>query len=184
MLADVIGILRCLECPWFVVGGWAISLFVGYQFRPHSDVDMGIFRIDQLTLRKFLSDWQVYKVSHGQFTVWRQNEFLVPPVFEIQATSPNRRVEFLLHDICQEKWTFRRNAAVTLPARQLCRKAQPGLNFVCPEVALLFKAQNPSETDSLDFQMARGALSRSQKEWLAEAIERCYPGHDWIQMLK
>jgi hypothetical protein len=36
--------------PWYVAGGWALDLFLGYQRRPHEDIEIGVLhgRFDQI----------------------------------------------------------------------------------------------------------------------------------------
>ena len=46
---------------WGIAGGWAIDLFIGKETRPHSDVEVTIFREDQHMLKKALRDWSFEK---------------------------------------------------------------------------------------------------------------------------
>ncbi|WP_439145738.1 nucleotidyltransferase domain-containing protein [Streptomyces canus] len=46
-LADVATLFSSVEVPWWVAGGYAIELAVGYSFRDHSDLDVLSLRRDQ-----------------------------------------------------------------------------------------------------------------------------------------
>ena len=37
---------------WWFAGGWAIDFFVGRATREHADIEIGVFREDQMTLRR------------------------------------------------------------------------------------------------------------------------------------
>jgi Aminoglycoside-2''-adenylyltransferase len=46
-LRSELEVLSSLRRPWFVVGGWALDLFLGRETRSHKDIDIAIFREDQ-----------------------------------------------------------------------------------------------------------------------------------------
>ncbi len=46
--------------PWWIAGGWAIDLQLGYDSRAHADIDVLMLRCDQHTLREHLAGWDVY----------------------------------------------------------------------------------------------------------------------------
>ena len=48
-------IMAGFRYPWFVCGGWAIDLFINRVSRQHQDVNIGIWRPDQLALRAYLA---------------------------------------------------------------------------------------------------------------------------------
>ncbi len=77
--------------PWFVCGGWAIDLFMNRVSRQHQDVDIGIWRPDQLALRAYLiaRGWTPEKAIDGQRQPWPENEFINPPIHAISCKNPN-----------------------------------------------------------------------------------------------
>ena len=183
MLEEVVESLRGLECLWFIAGGWAISNRVGRQFREHPDVDIGVLRADQLVVQNFLKGWKWTKSLDQVSSPWVEGDYLEKPTFETHATRNELKIEFLLHDTESGHWIFRRNPLVTLPVNELCRKAERGVTFLSPAVALLFKAKKPSATDQLDFEMARPYLLPQERSWLLRAIESTHPGHEWLTLL-
>jgi hypothetical protein len=38
---DATDILRSLDAPWWIAGGWSLDLFLGTQLRPHKYLDPG-----------------------------------------------------------------------------------------------------------------------------------------------
>lgn len=82
---EVAGVLREFRRPWFVAGGWAIDLFLGRMTRAHEDVDVAIFREDQLDLQDFLRGCRFTKIARGRRELWNERERLDAPVHEIHA---------------------------------------------------------------------------------------------------
>jgi len=37
---DAVELLRGLDVPWWIAGGWSLDLFLGYESRPHVDLDV------------------------------------------------------------------------------------------------------------------------------------------------
>lgn len=178
-------LMRDFAASWFIAGGWAIDLFLGKQTRAHDDVEIAMFRRDQLALQKYLCNWNLKKVESGAFSAWRQNEFLELPVHEIHCFNENeeRFLEILLNESDGEQWIFRRNFAVTKPIRELFSTTDSGMNFLRPEVVLLYKSKNPRAKDERDFQKALKHLDSESKEWLKNALSICYSEHRWLENL-
>jgi hypothetical protein len=68
---------------WIFAGGWAIDLFIGKETRQHQDIEIAIFRKDQLHLKKYLKEWEFKKVIKGEFYSW-ENEFLELPIVKLR----------------------------------------------------------------------------------------------------
>jgi len=85
-------LMHAYSNPWFVAGGWAIDLFLKRVTRKHKDIEIGIFRSDQLLLHKYLKEWLFKKVKkqsaekRGQLEEWQETEYLELPTHEIHAT--------------------------------------------------------------------------------------------------
>ncbi len=74
-------VLQSLRRPWFVAGGWAIDLFLSREIRNDQDIDIGIFREDQLELRRHLANWKWEKAVNGTLVCWESNEWLELPIY-------------------------------------------------------------------------------------------------------
>ena len=94
-----------------------------------------------------------------------------------------RFLEVLLNETSGENWTFRRNKSVTKPLSKLYLTASFGIRFLCPEVVLLYKSNNPRDKDEQDFQAVVGHLDAESREWLKNAILVCDPQHQWLEKL-
>jgi hypothetical protein len=179
-----VSLMNGFNGPWGIAGGWALDLFIGYESRPHADLDIAVLRADQRQLRSRLSG-RVEKVVARKRTAWPASEVLEPPVHEICATWPDGyELEFLLNeqDRATNEWVFRRDPRVrrSLADVFLNRGEVP---YLAPEIVLLYKAKAPSSKDEADFQTALPQLSEEQRGWLDEALGFTIPGHRWASSL-
>jgi hypothetical protein len=187
--AMVAKIMGGFNRPWFIAGGWAIDLYLEQVTRPHNDIEIAIYRNDQLNLQSFLSDWDLIKVvpspeMHNE--VWSKGEYLELPVHEIRALRRNDdpgELEILLNETRNDRWVFRRNQNITLPLSRIGIYALDSIPCLCPEIVLLFKAKDPMPKDEADFFRVFNKLNNDQCKWLFNAIQLCHPGHPWLTLL-
>ena len=176
-----------LGAPWWVAGGWAIDLFLGRQTRDHADVDLSILRGDQPRLRALLPDWDIQVAHDGTLIPWQPGDWLTAPRHQFWARPRPElawALEFLLEDHEDGRWLYRRDHRVWLPLERFGRETADGLPYVCPEVALLFKARGHEiERNAVDFESALPALDAEARSWLREALATAHPGHAWLGRL-
>jgi len=185
---EVAGLMARCPAEWFLVGGWAIDVFVGALTRDHDDVDVGVARQHQAAARRLLPGWRYEKVVPVESTLvreaWAEDEWLDLPVHEIHAHSPSgRHLEFLLLERRGDEWFYRRDPRVTLAWRLLGFTSPLGVTVLAPEVALLFKAKGDRGRDQADFETALPRLDRERRRWLRAALEAAHPGHRWLAEL-
>src|SRR6266508_3178305 len=62
-LLGLAGFLSGLNKPWYVAGGWAIDLYLHECRRKHKDIDIAVFRQDQLAIQRYFLDkgWKLRK---------------------------------------------------------------------------------------------------------------------------
>jgi len=176
--------MRGFPGPWYVAGGWALDLFLGRVTRPHEDVEVALFRQDQMQLREHLPDWEFVKVSRGRRDPWRSGEWLELPVHEIHGCQheTGTALEFLLNERQGGSWVYRRNAAVTLPLERVGGQ-RSDLPYLRPEIVLLYKAKSPRPIDEEDFRSVLHALDDDGARWLFGALRECHPKHHWLEAL-
>lgn len=172
--------------PWFIAGGWAIDLFIGDVTRVHEDMEIGIFRKDQSSLRQYLFDWEFTKIVDKVIEPWNEDEWLELPIHEIHAYSQNTELselEILLNESSLFEWRFRRNLDIVRPLSVIGLNSDIGVPFLAPEIVLLYKAKNPRSKDEDDFNHVCGLLNEERRVWLKQAIAACHPGHYWLAKL-
>lgn len=173
--------------PWWIVGGHAIEAFTGVR-RFHEDIDLVILTGDFPHLRAQLGGtFHLWSNTGGTFRVI-DDEHPEPadPVSQVwmreNARSP-WRVDCPLNPEVDGRWQSKRDAAHVADVEDVTWVAADGIRYLNPEVALLFKAAQAREKDSLDLESTWPMLSAEQREWLREAVHRLHPGHAWEQRL-
>ena len=109
-----------------------------------------------------------------------------PPEETHQAWVLDEAAQLWRMDVMQEPgdhatWVFRRDPRITAPREQMI--AQSGVPYLRPEGALLYKAKARRPKDEADFALCAPRLTAAGRAWLAEAIERLHPGHQWVGRL-
>ena len=172
--------------PWCVAGGWALDLFLGRVTRPHTDLELAIFRRDQSRLHTHFQGWTFRVAVNGQREAWQSDDYLESPLHEIHASSadePPEEVEFLLNERDAERWVFRRDPAIVLPLERAIVPSGFEVPVLSPEIVLLFKSKSRRPKDQADFQAAASALGNSRRRWLRSALSVCEPSHPWVREL-
>jgi hypothetical protein len=172
---------------WGVAGGYAIEQFVGASIRDHGDLDVVVYRDDQIQVRHWLTDWCFYAADPpGTLRPWSADEYLPFGIHDIWGHQPNVhawQLQIMLAEVDEEKWFSRRNRLIQGQRDELfvIYNDTPCIRV---EVQLLFKAKNNRPKDDLDFQACLPLMSASAKEWLADHLRLSFPeGHLWIKYL-
>lgn len=184
---NVRSLMRNFKPNWFIAGGWAIDLFIGKVTRQHEDIEIAIFRQDQLALQNYLNGWTLKKTENGVFSDWEKGAYLELPIHEIHCFNENSEpylLEVLLNETNGKEWIFRRDKRITKPFSEIYLTSDSGVKFLCPEIVLLYKSKNPREKDEQDFQTVKKHLDIESKEWLKNALLVCHTEHHWLQGLK
>lgn len=179
-------IMQNFQSHWFIAGGWAVDLFLGEISRSHADIEIAIFRRDQMALQSYLSQWVLQKIESSAPSVWNRNEFLELPVHEIHCfheTAEPRNFEVLLNERDADEWIYRRNEKVRRSLRDIYSTTNSGFKFLRPEIVLLYKSKNPQTKDEQDFENVVNHLDGESKKWLGNALEICYSKHHWLKEL-
>lgn len=182
----VASVMRAFEPDWFVAGGWAIDLFLEKETRAHQDIEIAIFRKDQLALQNYLQGWKLKKAVGGELIEWKAGEFLELRIHEIHCFGENKELpvlEILLNETNDKEWIFRRDKRITKLLSELSLATNSGINFLRPEIVLLYKSKNPREKDEQDFQAAVKQLDFESRKWLRGALSICYSKHHWLESI-
>jgi hypothetical protein len=175
--------------PWAFCGGWALDLWLGRVTRGHKDVDILVFRPDQLAVRSYLRDrgWSLEVAHDGTLTPWRDDKLIELPRHGIWcrnlAHAPDF-VELLLNETDGDCFLFRRDPTIALPLERAVLHTHAGLPVLAPEVVLLYKSGHPDiEENAADFGTAISVLEPARRAWLRAALARTSPGHSWLSRL-
>jgi hypothetical protein len=185
-LGQIILLLSGFPKTWFVCGGWAIDLHLRHITRPHKDIDIGLFRRDQVAIHKYLKTrgWQLEKAVKGSLLPWHEDEFIQLPIHTIWCKHPTYEpsfLELLLNETDGNHFLFRRDLSILRDLSMAIRTSEQGIPYLSPEVVLLYKAGAPDEPDNeKDFQQVLPSLFLEERSWLKQGLERLYGEHKWL----
>ncbi|MDI9312861.1 MAG: hypothetical protein QM535_21805 [Limnohabitans sp.] len=170
---------------WAIAGGWALDLYLQTETRIHKDIEIAIPRNEQLKLKNFLKEWKFNYVKNGEFVPWDNEEFLTLPIHEIHAKNEENEFEILLNEIDEKVWTYRRNPKVKYPIEKLYAKNLIDINFLVPEIVLLYKVKLNKTKDIEDLKNTISILSKESKTWLINSIEQeSHNSKEWITQIE
>jgi hypothetical protein len=175
------------DVDWWVAGGHAIDLFIGWATRPHADLDVEIFRKDRDILFDVFDGWDLRTAGHGGLVPWERGTAIAPHVFGVwgrPSAGEPWAIEVILADGDRTRWHFRRNPEISLSGEQLIRTSRAGVPYCTPEVQMLYKSKKTRPKDDVDMARLLHVMSQSQRQWLADAIMRGDPDHPWIGLLE
>ena len=172
---------------WFVAGGYAVEQFLGTSIRAHDDIDIAVFRDEQITVQEWLNSWQLYAADPpGTLRRWETGEYLAEGIHDIwghRFGADAWQLQLMLVEVNGDEWYSRFDPAVREKREALIANYH-GLPCTRIDVQLLYKSRHHRPKDDQDFYAALPHLSVDAKRWLNENIRRLRPdGHDWLAAL-
>lgn len=171
----VAGIMSKFGFSWFIAGGWAIDLFLDRETRVHDDIEIGIYRKNQMHLyRYFEKDKKHYmdnrsRTGKRERLEWRK-EYLRLPVHELYIEHGGFEMEVLLNESDGSDWVYRRNEKIRLDEKKALRFTGDRIPYLSPEIVALYKTAEMRGKDIDDISNALTAMTESQKTWLFGSI--------------
>jgi hypothetical protein len=175
--------MKGFDRPWAIAGGWSTDLFLGKATREHDDIEIIVFRNDQIAVRQYLIGWTFTKVENGIVTPWGHGEFLLPPIHETYAERWNEKIEILLNETDGDNWIYRRDSRIHRKLQIAVLTTKNEIPILSPEITLLYKSKNPRPKDMMDFANIYKHLDLEQKQWLQESLKLIYIEHPWMALL-
>jgi len=196
-----LSIMSGFSAPWYVAGGWALDLFLNRVRRQHYDLDIVVFRRDQVELHEHLSqDWPLLKVtedSEGHHRVpWTRGEWLELPVFQVvlkvNEEDGTNAIEVLLSESEGDQWFHRDFSNVRRSLSSVGLKSATDVPYFAPEIVLFYKSKPVppqgrinGEKDQADFAEIQPYLNAEQRAWLHRALQSRYGDHHhWLDKLQ
>ena len=184
---QVAALLRGLEIPWWIAGGWALDLYLGRQSRAHEDIEIAVFRGDLEKLRAHLRGWELFIAEKGELTALGAREPLPQSAHVVWCREKSHvawQLEILVEERTGARWTYRRDPDVGAMAKDIGRYSSEGIPYVRPDIQLLYKSKDPRAVDETDLITLLPRLDQAQRATLAAWLWTTSPGHRWIERLK
>lgn len=186
---EVMGLFVGASFQWWIAGGYAIELAVGYPFREHEDIDILVLRRDLSEVRAFLGHWDCWVADPpGTLRPWQVGEHLPITAHDIwcrKSHDDDWRFQLMADESSGERWQSRRDSRISLPINQVGIQTSSGIPYLLPEIQLFYKAKSSRSKDLLDLRTALPKLSSPARTWLTLSLTTTYGwGHDsWLQEL-
>lgn len=168
---------------WAFAGGYAVEQFLGRSIRAHDDIDVLVFRDEQLSLQKWLDGWALYAADPpGTLREWRMGESLPVGIHDIWGHRDGVgawQLQLMLAEVEGDEWVYRRDPTIR-GSRDSLMTQYNGLPCIRVEVQLLYKAKGRRPKDEQDFEACLAVMRDESKAWLKEKLQ---PEHPWVGRL-
>jgi hypothetical protein len=176
-----------MTTPWWIAGGWALSLFRGSSIRAHGDLDIGVLRRDTEAALQAISTWEVFEAKDGRLTQLSAGEPPSPGVHSLwcrpSAMDP-WTIELMIDEADDNTWIYRRDPRVRRSLDAVVRQSTDGLQYLAPEIQLLYKSKDRRQRDDADFAAIGPLLPMDARRWLHDVLELVAPQPAWIAALE
>jgi hypothetical protein len=175
------------ERPWWVVGGWAIEAATNYR-REHEDTDISILSIDVASLVEHLRGrWHVWNnvggVLHPLGDRWTQVDEPRSQLWLRRDARSPWALDIPLTPSSNGEWTNKFLDGHAAPVDEVIWTAADGINYLLPEIVLVYKARLGRPKDEPDFEATLPLLTDERRTWMRSALEVVAPGHHWLSSL-
>ncbi len=173
--------LEGVAADWYVIGGWAIDLWLGCATRPHRDIEIAVPSAQFATVRARL-DERFVLYAHGGGTQRRLAPADPFPRDKNQCWVRDGdvwRLDVMRDPGDETRWVFRRDARLSAPRTQIVRRTMDGIAYLAPQAVLLFKARGRRAKDESDFDRCLPLLDGEARAWLAAALAQTETDHPW-----
>lgn len=179
--------MRGADFFWCLAGGQAIAHVVGRPFRTHQDLDIVVRRTEQLAVRDWLDDWNLYAADPpGTLRPWTAGETLPATVHDIwchREGGTSWELQIMLQETDSASWHYRRDARVHGAIKDLATFVA-GVPCLRMDLQLLYKSKATRPKDELDFRELLPVLSIAERRNLARWLQLTHPdGHPWTAAL-
>jgi len=184
---DVVQLFARAPFTWGLGGGYAVEQFLGTAIRAHDDIDIVVFRDEQLRLQSWLVGWQLYAADPpGTLRPWLADEYLPIGIHDLWGHRRDAhawQLQIMLAEVAGDEWFSRRDHRIRGQRDDLL-VAYDGIPCVRIEVQLLYKARHLRPKDERDFRACLPRLYPEAKGWLADQLRQMHPdGHPWLPSL-
>jgi hypothetical protein len=184
-VATVERLFAPLDARWWLSGGCALDLFLGYETRPHGDIDVSVRRDDWPRVAARLgNELDVHVARNGVLTPIAQRVVTddVHNLWARDRTGGPWRVQVNLEPGTTTHWLYRRDPDITRPWDDVVWRDRV-VPYVNPAVQLLWKAKHSAPKEQTDFDVVAPRLAPAERAWLADAIRRAHPTSPWADVL-
>jgi hypothetical protein len=169
---------------WWIAGGHALELHVGYQWRTNEDFDVGISGYQASQAYRWLKDWEMYVAAAGRLlrwdggplrpgrsenNVWLRRSSDSPWAFDLNVGRGS-----------EEQWIYRLDALVTRLWDTAVLRTRSGVPYLAPDLQLLFKSKDLRPKDHADAERVIPVLDKRERAFIAVHLVADHPWHRFL----
>lgn len=181
---DVIVTFAQAPFRWWFCGGTALELHIKHSWRVHSDIDIGVCRMDARRLYAWLPGWDLHLAAGGRLTPWDGRPLSADDaennVWCRRDPSAPWCLDVTIGAGDERRWVYRRDDRIARSWREAVLVSSEGLPYLAPELQLLFKSKHPRSKDDDDAATVITSLTTRRRRTLATLLPR---GHPWRGLL-
>lgn len=175
------------DFQWPIGAGWALDAWLERVGRVHYDVDVIVWRDQQLALQSWLTarGWTLYSVYDGAYSPWQSGHTLELPIHQLHAQRGEQRLEVLFAERDATRWLYGCDPRISRELSRATLETAFGFDALAPEIVLLFKSKSASNRaqDQADFERSVTRLRPEARGWLRDALLVTDPRHPWLTVL-
>ncbi len=178
--------LEGISAPWYIAGGWALDLWLGYETRAHEDLEFCVLRKDFDAFRNVFALFDIYAAHDGNVARLADDEKPSPEIAQfwiLEIAVRAWRADLMIEPGDSQSWQYKRDHSVQRQRSIMVEISPDGIPYLNPAGVLLFKAKRCCAKDEIDFQNALPKLALSDRKWLKETLIQQHPEHFWIGYL-
>jgi hypothetical protein len=92
--------------------------------------------------------------------------------------------ELMIDEADDNTWIYRRDLRVRRSLDAVVRPSTDGLQYLAPEIQLLYKSKDRRQRDDADCAVIEPLLPMDARRWLHDVLQWVTPQHEWIAALR
>ncbi len=177
---EVVSHLAGAPFRWWLSGGHALDLHLGYSWREHSDTDVGLVFGEVGAVFNWFEGWSLAVAAGGTLTEWNGRPLAEGENNIWGRRAGNWKVDLTVGSGTDEEWIYRRNPEIRRPWRNAVLYTGDGVPYLAPDLQLLFKSKDVRPKDEVDAGQVIPILSRAERGFLQENLPA---DHVWQRLL-
>jgi len=178
--------LSGVRADWYVVGGWALDLWLGKQTRNHEDLEFAVSPKTAPQVASCLSELQFFEAKSGKLVDYDPTHPIPYECWQFWGADREHRcwrVDMMMERGTDDTWIYKRDPRLQQPRYRAIRTSKSGIRYLAPANVLLFKAKQCRPKDQRDFDTCLPKLSGHDRACLREWLQMCHPNHKWLDQL-
>lgn len=175
-----------VDADWYVVGGWALDLWLGHQSRAHEDLEFATSPHAAPRIARHLSELAFFEARKGELTPANFNRPLKEDVWQYWGADTSAdalRVDMMIERGDAQNWSYKRHPCYVQPRDKAILQTKEGIRYLAPQFVLLFKAKHTRPKDDQDFGAVAPRLNEAALAELRNGLNRFHPKHHWLKLL-